>query len=111
VEPIDTSPEELRNAASYIEETSVDALGNFSDIAFPLVTGGLKDFPRESAESQAAEQGLIVLETSAEEAVVTLHALAAILENRYEIPPHMWESARPYLEAYRERPQEQGQAG
>jgi hypothetical protein len=71
---------ELREAAQFVEETTLDALADYSDIAFPLAEGDLKTFPRPSPQDQAARQGFAVLRASAEQAVAALYALAAARE-------------------------------
>jgi len=93
--------DELRNAARFVEETILDALADFSDITFPLVIGGAKDFPRPAPEGRAAEQGVDVLRKDAEEAVAALYALAAAVDNELPVGPALLTSVQPFIDAYR----------
>jgi hypothetical protein len=96
-----TSPEELRQVAEYVENRLLDTLATYSDIAFPLVRGDLRTFPRPSAESRAAERGFDVLRQDTDAAVSVLHALAAALENDLEVPPVFLVPVLPYIDAFR----------
>jgi hypothetical protein len=78
--------EKLRNTARFVEEQILAALDNLSDVSFPLVAGGAKDFPRPAPEDRAAQQGVEVLREEAEDAVAALHALALALDPELELP-------------------------
>jgi hypothetical protein len=94
---------ELREAARFFEDVALSAVFSYSDIEFPLRPGDLKDFPRPSAEGEAALQGLEVLQESIEEAVAVLNALAAASEDGREVPPALLVFVQPYLDAFRSR--------
>jgi len=102
------SAEELRDVASFVEESLV-ALADISDISFPLVSGDLKRFPRQTAEGEAFEQGVEVLREDAEGAVAALRALAEARDNALlPVPPALLASVQPYIDAFhREQEQEQ----
>jgi hypothetical protein len=70
--------ERLRNAARVAEEKILDDLADLSDVSFPLVRGGAKDFPRPAPEDQAAERGIDVLREDVEDAVAEVYAQAAV---------------------------------
>ena len=99
---LDTTPEELRQAARFVEAVALDAVTEFSQLAHPLVTGGLKDFPRPSPEDRAAIEGVTRLRRRFGSAVAELHALAEGLEDGLEVPPVLLGPVRLYLDAYRE---------
>ncbi len=94
---------ELRGAARFLEDIALTAVVSYSDIEFPLRPGDLKEFPRPSAEDEAAIQGLEVLRQSIEEAVAALDALAAASEDGREVPPALLVFVQPYLDAFRSR--------
>jgi hypothetical protein len=98
--------EELRNTARFVEEEILPVLDELSDVAFPLVAGGAKDFPRPAPEDRAAQQGVEVLREEAEDAVAALHALAVALENELPVSPASRTSVQPYIDAFH-RAQEQ----
>lgn len=93
------TPGELRNAARFAEEEILDALADLSDVSFPLVVGGAKDFPRPAPEDQAAEQGVDVLREDAEDAVAALYTLATALENDLPVSPALLASVQPFIDA------------
>jgi hypothetical protein len=95
------TPEELRNTAHFVEEEILDTLADLSDVTFPLVVGGAKDFPRPAPEGRAVDQGVDVLREEAEDAVAALHALATALENELPVPPALRASVDPFIDAFR----------
>src|SRR5215204_5360955 len=95
------SSEELQNTARFVEKTNLGALADFSDISFPPVSGDLKEFPSLAPEDHAAERGIEVLRRNTEDAVATLNALAAALDNGFTIPPTLLEPVQPFIDAYR----------
>jgi hypothetical protein len=97
--------QELRQVAEYVEDTILETLANYSDISFPLVHGDLKTSPRASAESRAAQKGFDILRQNTEEAVTTLHALAAAMDNDLDVPQVLLLPFRPYIEAFRSEPE------
>jgi hypothetical protein len=113
----DTTPDELRRTARFVEAVGLDAVAQFSELAFPLAVGGVKDFPRPSPEDRAALpwapprarrrsarsslEGIERLRARLEDAVAELHALASALEADLEVPAVALIPARPYLDAYR----------
>jgi hypothetical protein len=108
------SAEDLRDVARFVEESLV-ALVDLSDMSFPLVRGGLREFPRQTAEGEAFEQGVEVLRENAEEALSALLALAVAQEAVEEdpdralpVPPGVLASVQPYIDAFH-RKQEQEQ--
>jgi hypothetical protein len=98
---LDTTPEELRRAARFVEAVALDAVSQSSLLAFPLALGGVKDFPRPSPDGRAALDGVMRLRRQLEEAVAELHALASVLEAGLPVPPVLLGSVGPYLHAYR----------
>jgi hypothetical protein len=99
--------EELREVAHFVEESLV-ALADISDISFPLVSGDLRRFPRQTAEGEAFEQGVEFLREDAEEALASLRALAVAQaaveqdpERALPVPPALFASVRPYIEEFR----------
>jgi hypothetical protein len=97
----DTTPEELRRAARFVEAVGLDAVAQFSQLAFPLAIGGVKDFPRPAPEDRAAREGIGRLRRRLEDAVAELHALASALETGLAVPAVALLPVRPYLDAYR----------
>jgi hypothetical protein len=99
--------EDLRNVAGFVEESLV-ALADISDISFPLVSGDLREFPRQTAEGEAFEQGVEFLRQDAEGALAALRALAEARDNALPVPPALLASVQPYIDAFfRSRAQEQ----
>ena len=94
------SAEELRSVARFVEESLV-TLADISDISVPLVSGGLREFPRQAPEGEAVEQGVEVLRENAEEAVASLRALAAARDNGIPVPPALLAPVQWYIEAFR----------
>ncbi len=95
------TPDELRRAAAYLEETSLDDIAGFADIAFPLVSGDLKEFGRPSPEARAAQQGFDVLREDLERTAASLYALAAVLETDRDVPTVLLLRVQPYIDAFR----------
>jgi hypothetical protein len=94
------SAEELRDVASFVEESLV-ALADISDISFPLVSGDIRRFPRQTAEGEAFEQGVEFLREDAEGAVAALRALAEARDNALlPVPPALLASVQPYIDAF-----------
>jgi hypothetical protein len=98
------TPAELREAARFLEETSLDALDGYSDIDFAPVIGDLQNFPRPSPEARTAQRGFDVLREGIDDAVAALHALAAALESGRDVPPALIAVVQPYLEVFRTAP-------
>jgi hypothetical protein len=94
------TPEKLRNTARFVEEEIVAELDELSDVAFPLVAGGLKDFPRPAPEDRAAERGVEVLREEAEGAAAALYALAVALDNELPVSPALRASVQPFIDAF-----------
>jgi hypothetical protein len=99
--------QELRNAAQFVEDSILDTVADYSAIDFPLARGDLKDFPRPSPQDQAAQEGFMILRESAEQAIATLYALAAALDNNLAVPPALRMSVQPYISAFQEFVKEQ----
>jgi hypothetical protein len=99
--PQQLDPNELREVAKFVAETSLEALTAYSELSFPPVVGNLQDFPRPSLEGRAAQQGFVVLREEVEEAVAALHALAAAIDHRLPVPPALQVRVQPYVNAYR----------
>jgi hypothetical protein len=97
--------EELRSVARFVEEGLV-ALADISDISFPLVSGGLREFPRQTPEGEAFEQGVEVLREDAEEAAAALRALAEALERELPVHPALLASVQPYIDAFQSAPEQ-----
>jgi hypothetical protein len=98
---IDTTAEELREVAQFVEQAGSDAIFAYSDIEFSLIPGDLKVFPRPTAEDQAAQQGFEVLRRKIEEAAAELYALATALDRGFDVPPILLAFTQPYIDAYR----------
>jgi|Tabmets5t2r1_1033131.scaffolds.fasta_scaffold82867_2 hypothetical protein len=98
---LDTTPEELRQAARFVEAVALGAVAESSLLAFPLALGGVKDFPRPAPDGRAALDGVRRLRRQLEEAVAELHAVASALEAGLPVPPVVLTPAGPYLDAYR----------
>jgi hypothetical protein len=94
------TPRKLRETARFVEEEIVAELDELSDVAFPLVAGGAKDFPRPAPEDRAAEQGVEVLREDAEDAVAALYALATALENELPVSDALFASVQPFIDAF-----------
>src|SRR5947209_3843955 len=97
----ETTPEELRRAARFVEAVGLDAIAQYSQLVFPLTIGGVKDFPRPSPEDRAALKGIRRLRRQIEDAIAELHALASALEADLAVPPVVLIPVGAYLEAYR----------
>ena len=93
------SAEELRDVARFVEEGLV-ALADISDLSFPLVSGDLRAFPRQTAEGEAFEQGVEFLREDAEGAVAALRALAEARDNELPVHPALLASVQPYIDAF-----------
>ncbi len=93
-------PQDLRDIARFVEEKILAELDELSDVAFPLVAGGAKDFPRPAPEDRTAEQGVEVLREDAEDAVAALYALATALENELPASDALFASVQPFIEAF-----------
>jgi hypothetical protein len=94
------TPQKLRNTARFVEEEILAELAELSDVSFPLVAGGAKDFPRPAPEDRAAEQGVEVLREEAEDAAAALYALAVALENELPVSDALFASVQPYIDAF-----------
>jgi hypothetical protein len=104
----ETTPEELRRTARFLEAEGLDAVAELSRLAFPLAIGGLKDFPRPSPEDRAASEGIERLRRCLEDAAAELYALASARDAGLALPRVLLIPVFPYLEAYREAaPEEQ----
>jgi hypothetical protein len=103
----DISAQELRNAAQFVEDSILDTIADYAAIRFPLTQGDLKDFPRPAPQDQAARQGFMILRESAEQAIATLYALAAALDNNLPVPPALRVSVQPYITAFQDAVREQ----
>ena len=101
------SAQELRNAAQFVEDSLLDTIADYSAIRFPFTQGDLKDFPRPAPQDQAARQGFMILRESAEQAIATLYALAAALDNNLPVPPALRVSVQPYITAFQDAVREQ----
>src|SRR5687768_12238578 len=73
-------PEDLREAARFVNETALEALVDLEDQGFPLAIGNGREFPRESPQQRAAVRGLAILQESTTDAIAALYALAEALE-------------------------------
>jgi len=93
------TPQRLRDTARFVEEEILAELDELSDVAFPLVAGGAKDFPRPAPEDRAAQQGVEVLREEAEDTVSALYALAVALENDLPVSDAWFASVQPFIEA------------
>jgi hypothetical protein len=94
------TPQELRDAARFVNEEILAQIDELSDVAFPLVAGGAKGFPRPAPEDRAAQQGAEVLREEAEKAAAALYALAVALENDLSVSDALFASVQPYIDAY-----------
>jgi hypothetical protein len=94
------TPQELRNAARFVNEEILAQIDELSDVAFPLVAGGAKGFPRPAPEDRAAQQGAEVLREEAEKAAAALYALAVALENDLPISEVLFASVQPFVDAF-----------
>jgi hypothetical protein len=99
------SAEELRSVARFVEEGLV-ALADISDISFPLVSGGLREFPRQTPEGEAFEQGVEALREDAEEAAAALRALAEARDNEIPVHPALLAPVQPYIDAFQSTPEQ-----
>ena len=97
----DTTADELRRAARYIEAVGLDGVAQLSQLVFPLQIGGLKEFARPAPEDRAALEGIRRLTRHIEGATTELHAIASAVEAGLPVPPILLTPVRPYLEAYR----------
>jgi len=106
---LEMEADELRAVADFIEDTALDVIAAADDADFPLAQGDLKVFPRPSPSDRAAQQGLLVLRESAEQAAAALHALAKVRAARGEVaallPPFQG-----YIDAYRAAARAEGAA-
>ncbi len=93
------TPQKLRDTARFVEEEILAELDELSDVSFPLVAGGAKDFPRPAPEHRAAEQGVEVLREEAE-AAAALYALAVALENELPVSDALFASVQPFIDAF-----------
>lgn len=93
-------PEEVAE----FEEKVLDALANVSDVSFPPIRGGAKDFTRPAPESRVAEQGFDALREKIEEGVEALYALAAAQaaarDDGLDVPPALFASVQPFIDAF-----------
>jgi hypothetical protein len=94
------TPEKLRDTARFVNEEILAELDELSDVAFPLVAGGAKDFPRPAPEDRAAQQGAEVLREEAEEAAAALYALAVAMENELPVSEALLASVQPFIDAF-----------
>ena len=94
------TPQELRDAARFVYEEILAQIDELSDVAFPLVAGGAKDFPRPAPEDRAAQQGVEVLREEAEDAMAALYALAVALENALPVSDALFASVQPFIDAF-----------
>jgi len=97
----ETSAGELRRAARFIEAEGLDAVGELSQLVFPLAIGGAKDFARPSPEDRAARQGIERLRRIFEDAAAELYALASAEDASLPVSRLLLVPVFPYLEAYR----------
>jgi hypothetical protein len=72
-----------------------------SELALPLSTGDLREFPRPAPELRAAEQGLEYLKESTQRVSAILAVLAAAQEQGLEIPPVLRATVEPFIAALR----------
>jgi hypothetical protein len=94
------TPQELRDAARFVNEEILAQIDELSDVAFPLVAGGAKGFPRPAPEDRAAQQGTEVLREEAEKAAAALYALAVASENDLPISEVLFASVQPFVDAF-----------
>jgi hypothetical protein len=94
------TPQKLRDTARFVNEEILAKLDELSDVAFPLIAGGAKDFPRPAPEDRAAQQGAEVLREEAEAAAATLYALAVALENDLLVSDALFASVQPFIDAF-----------
>jgi hypothetical protein len=94
------TPQKLRDTARFVNEEILAELDELSDVAFPLVAGGAKDFPRPAPEDRAAQQGVEVLREEAEDAAAALYALAVALENELPVSDALFASVQPFIDAF-----------
>jgi hypothetical protein len=100
------TPQKLRQTARFVEGEILADLDELSDVSFPLVAGGAKEFPRPAPEDRAAQQGVEVLREEAEDAAAALYALAVALEKELPVSDALFASVQPYIEAF-QAPEEQ----
>jgi hypothetical protein len=93
------TPQRLRDTARFVNEEILAELDELSDVAFPLVAGGAKDFPRPAPEDRAAQHGVEVLREEAEDAVAALYALAVAMENDLPVSDALVASIKPFIGA------------
>lgn len=103
----ETGAEELRRAARFVEAEGLDAIAELSQLAFPLVIGGLKDFPRPSPEDRAAREGIDRLRRRLKDAAAELYALASAFDAGLTVPRVLLIPVLPYLEVFREATSEE----
>jgi hypothetical protein len=94
------TPQELRDAARFVNEEILAQIDELSYVAFPLVAGGAKGFPRPAPEDRAAQQGAEVLREEAEKAAAALYALAVASENDLPISEVLFASVQPFVDAF-----------
>jgi hypothetical protein len=94
------TPQKLRQTARFVEEEILAELDELSDVSFPLVAGGAKDFPRPAPEDRAAQQGAEILREEAEDAAASLYALAVALENELPVSDALFASVQPFIDAF-----------
>jgi hypothetical protein len=94
------TPQVLRDAARFVNEEILAQIDELSDVAFPLVAGGAKGFPRPAPEDRAAQQGAEVLREEAEKAAAALYALAVASENDLPISEVLFASVQPFVDAF-----------
>jgi len=94
------TPQKLRDTARFVNEEILAELDELSDVAFPLVAGGAKDFPRLAPEDRAAQQGAEVLREEAEAAAAALYALAVAMENALPVSAALFASVQPFIDAF-----------
>jgi hypothetical protein len=98
--------EKLRDTARFVEEEILATLDDLSDVSYPLVVGGAKQFPRPAPEDRAAERGVELLRKDAEDAVAALHALAVALDPELELRgvpallAALQPSVQPFIDAF-----------
>lgn len=107
--------DELRQVAKDLEEMAREGLGAASEVSAPPSRGDLQNFPRPSAEDQAAKVGFTLLKESSDHAVAMLYALAKAMEKPSagargggpQVPEAWMVPVQPYIAAFRARSAEQ----
>lgn len=99
--PESLDPNELREVAKFVEETSLDALTSYVELSFPPVVGDMQNFPRSAPEERAAVRGFDVLREEVEATVAVLYALAVASENRLPVPITLQVRVEPFINMFR----------